>query len=345
MAGLFDPLTIRSLTLRNRVVMSPMCTYSAGEDGRAVPWHLVHLGSRAIGGAGLIVTEATAVERRGRISRRDLGLWDDEQIEPLAEIVRFCHEHGARVGVQLAHAGRKAWSSTRGRGSERPIAPSALPFDEEWVAPAALARDEIGAVAEAFGAATRRAREVGFDVVEIHGAHGYLISEFLSPLANHRTDEYGGSIENRARFAVEVVEAVRKEWTAERPLFVRLSCTDWAAGGNEVGDAVEIARILKLRGVDVIDCSSGGVVSARPPASPGYQVPFAERLRREADVMTVAVGMIAEPKQADEIVVGGRADLVALGRKLLGDPYWPLRAAKALGADTEWPFQYERAVW
>lgn len=343
MPHLFEPLAVRGITLRNRIVMSPMCTYSAGADARATPWHLVHYGSRAVGGVGLVVLEATAVESRGRIGPADLGIYDDAHVEPLARIARFCHEQGARIGVQLAHAGRKAWSDRRGFGPEPVVGPSAVPFDEGWATPRALSVEEMDEVAAAFARGARRAREAGFDVVEIHGAHGYLISEFLSPLANRRGDEFGGSRAGRARFATKVVAAVREEWPDEAPLMMRLSCTDWAEGGNEVDDAVEFARIFKDHGVDVIDCSSGGVVAARPGAFPGYQVPFAERIRREAGVKTAAVGLITEPEQAEEIVAGERADLVALGRQLLRDPYFPLHAAKALGVDVEWPKQYERA--
>ncbi|MBI2939788.1 MAG: NADPH dehydrogenase NamA [Chloroflexi bacterium] len=343
MAHLWDPWRIRGVGFRNRIMMSPMCTYGAGFDGLARDWHLVHYGSRAVGGAGLLMLEATAVEGRGRISPGDLGLWDDAQIEPLARIVRFCHDYGARIGVQLAHAGRKAWSSEHGYGSEPVVAPSPIPFDADWATPRSLAGDEIDEVVTAFGQAARRAREAGFDVIEIHGAHGYLISEFLSPLANHRQDEYGGDHAHRSRFATRVIDAVRAEWSSEAPLLIRLSCSDWAEGGNEVGDAVEFARIFKEHGVDLVDCSSGGVVNVRPPAAPGYQVPFAERVKEEAGIPTAAVGLITEPAQADAIIAAGQADLVALGRQLLRDPYWPLRAATALGVDVTWPFPYQRA--
>jgi 2,4-dienoyl-CoA reductase-like NADH-dependent reductase (Old Yellow Enzyme family) len=342
MPHLFDPLALRGLELRNRVVMSPMCMYSAGTDGAARPWHLAHYGARAVGGAGLIVTEATSVESRGRISEHDLGIWSDSHVETLAEIVRFCHEHGAKVGVQLAHAGRKAWSDRRGVGPEPPVAPSALPFDEGWATPRALDASTMAEVLGAWRQAARRAVAAGFDLVELHGAHGYLISEFLSPLANKREDRYAGDHAARARFALEVIAAVREEW-GSRPLAIRLSCTDWAPGGNTVEDAVEFARIFRGAGVDLVDCSSGGVVSVQPTAAPGYQVPFAERIRREAGVRTMAVGLITSPEQAEEVVANERADLVALGRELLRSPYWPLEAARRLGVDLEWPKQYARA--
>ena len=343
MPHLFEPLALRKIELRNRIAMSPMCMYSAGTDGRATPFHLAHYGARAVGGVGLVMIEATAVEARGRISEHDLGLWEDSQIEPLAGIVRFCHEHGARIGVQLAHAGRKAWSDDRDFGPEESVAPSAVPFDEGWAMPRALDDEGISEVLAAFRRAARRALAAGFDLVEIHGAHGYLVSEFLSPLSNQREDQYGGNRQQRARFGREVIATVREEWPERLPLGIRLSCTDWAPGGNTVEDAVEFARIFREDGVDLVDCSSGGVVSARPPTAPGYQVPFADRIRHEAEVKTMAVGLITAPEQAAEIVANGRADVVALGRELLRSPYWPLAAARALGVDVEWPKQYVRA--
>ena len=343
MAKLFEPLTIRSVTFRNRVMMSPMCQYCAEPDGRASDWHLVHYPTRAVGGVALIMVEATAVESRGRISGGDLGLWDDYQIEPLARIARICQSHGAKVGIQLAHAGRKAWTDDRGFGPELPVAPSAVPFDQGWAMPHALRQAEMDGIVRAFARATERARQAGFDVVEIHGAHGYLISEFLSPLANHRGDEYGGSLVNRLRFPLQVVEAMREAWPSDRPLFFRLSATDWAEGGNEVGTMVEVARALKLAGVDLVDVSSGGVTPAAPKAGLGYQVPFSERIRREAEVPTATVGLITSPELAEEIVRNGRADLVALGRELLRSPYWPLEAARRLRTDLTWPKQYLRA--
>jgi 2,4-dienoyl-CoA reductase-like NADH-dependent reductase (Old Yellow Enzyme family) len=344
MPHLFSPLTLRDLTLRNRIVMSPMCMYSAGLDGRATDWHLAHYAARAVGGAGLLISEATAVEARGRISTADLGLWDDAQIEPVARIVRLVQAQGAAMAVQLAHAGRKAWSPARGQGPEPAVAPSALPFDDGWQRPQVLSANEIESLVAAWGAAASRALQAGFDAVEVHAAHGYLCHEFLSPLSNHRDDEYGGDLAGRARFLLRVVEAVRQAWPEGRPLIVRISATDWVEGGLTADDQVIVARELKGRGVDVVDCSSGGVVPAVPPGvGAGYQVPFAEKIRREAGIATLAVGLISAAQMADEIVRNGRADLVALGRELLRHPYWALDAARILRQDIAWPTQYERA--
>ncbi len=349
MPHLFSPLTLRGIVLRNRITLSPMCMYSAAEDGLATDWHLAHYTTRAIGGAGLLLTEATAVEARGRISANDLGLWDDAQVEPLARIVRLVQAEGAAIGVQLAHAGRKAWSRDRGYGSETPVAPSPIPFDDAWQIPDELNPDEIEGIVASWRAAAGRAEAAGFDVVEVHAAHGYLNHQFLSPLSNTRTDEYGGSVENRMRFLLRVVDAVREVWPAGKPLLVRISATDWAQGdlaprGLTVDDQVAVARELKARGVDLIDCSSGGTLPVGPPdPGPGFQVPFAEKIRREAGIATAAVGLITAPAQADAIVRNGRADLVALGRELLRHPYWPLHAARVLGYDLEWPWQYRRA--
>ncbi len=344
MPNLFSPLTLRSLTLRNRIMMSPMCMYSAAEDGLVTDWHLAHYAARAAGGAGLIVTEATAIEPRGRISRGDLGLWDDAQVEPLARIVRLVQAEGAAIGVQLAHAGRKAFTAKKGYGPQVPVAPSALPFDEGWRKPHKLDEREIGQIIAEWRSAAVRALAAGLDLIEIHGAHGYLGHQFLSPLANRRADAYGGSLAHRARFLLEAVEAVRQVWPPDNPLFVRLSATDWTPGGLTPAEVVVVARELGKRGVDLIDCSSGGMVPAGPPAiGPGYQVPFAEQVRREAGIATAAVGLIATPELADEIVRNGRADLVAMGRELLRNPCWPLHAARALGHDIAWPKQYQRA--
>jgi NADPH2 dehydrogenase len=341
---LFAPLTIRGLTLRNRIVMSPMCMYSAGEDGRATDWHLAHYLARAVGGAGLILLEATAVEPRGRISAADLGLWADEQVEPLARIVRLVKQEGAAIGVQLAHAGRKAWSAARGYGPEMPVGPSPVSFDDGWQRPRPLSVSEIDAIVTAWRDAATRALAAGFDVVEIHAAHGYLNHQFLSPLANQRSDDYGGSLPNRMRLLLRVVEAVRAVWPPEKPLFVRISATDWTAGGLTPQDQVAVACEIKDRGVDLIDCSSGGITPAESPAiGPGYQVPFADTIRREAGIRTSAVGLVSTPEMADEIVRNGRADLVALGRELLRHPYWPLDAARILGHRVAWPRQYRRA--
>ncbi|NLT74682.1 MAG: NADH:flavin oxidoreductase/NADH oxidase [Chloroflexi bacterium] len=340
MPALFEECSFRGMTLRNRVMMSPMCQYVAGDDGIATDWHLVHYGARAVGGVALVMIEATAVVPGGRLSRGDLGLWDDSQIESLARIVRFCHAHGARVGVQLGHAGRKAWSDNRGYGPEVPVAPSALPFDADWCMPRELDQDGIDAAASAFALAARRALEADVDVIEIHGAHGYLISEFLSPLANLRTDAYGGDHARRVRFPAEVADAIRTVWPEERPLFIRLSCSDWSPGGNEPADAAEYARLLQPHGIDLVDCSSGGVVNVRPRAVPGYQVPFSDQVRRESGVPTAAVGMIYRPEQADAIIRQGQADLVALGRGLLRVPYWANYAARSLGLAGNWPVPY-----
>jgi len=348
---LFAPFTVRGVTLRNRIVVSPMCQYSC-HDGVVDDWHLVHLGSRAVGGAGLILVEATAVEPRGRISPDDSGLWDDKHIEPLARIVRFCKGQGATMGMQLAHAGRKAsahrpWEGGKALMDARAwetVAPSPIPFGDGWPAPRELGRDEVAATVAAFGRGAARARAAGFDLLELHAAHGYLIHTFLSPLSNRRTDAYGGPFENRCRFLCEVVDAVRREWPPDRPLFIRLSCTDWLDGGWSGDDTVALARLLKDRAVDVIDCSSGGLSPAQKmPATPGYNVPFAERVRREAGMPAGVVGLITEPKQAQDIIAGGEADLVVMAREMLRDPYWPLHAARALGMDVPWAPQYLRA--
>ena len=346
MSQLFTPFVLRGVTLRNRIVMSPMCMYSAGEDGIATDFHLAHLGARAVGGVGLVITEATAVESRARISVNDLGLWDDAQVEPLARIVRLCKAQGAMMCSQLAHAGRKAWTPTKGTGPLPAVAPSALPFDAEWTAPRELTRAELDGIVAAYQAAAQRALRAGFDIVEVHAAHGYFLHAFLSPISNRRSDEYGGSLENRARMLLRVVEAVRAVLPESQPLLVRLSCTDWTEGGLTVGDQVQVARWLKAHGVDLVDCSSGGSTPSTPPVGPGYpgyQVPFAEKIRREASIATMAVGQITTPEMAEEIVRNGRADLVALGRELLRNPYWSLHAARALGHDLAWPKQYLRA--
>jgi 2,4-dienoyl-CoA reductase-like NADH-dependent reductase (Old Yellow Enzyme family) len=327
-----------------------MCQYSS-RDGFPSDWHLVHLGSRAVGGAALVFVEASAVEPIGRISPHDSGIWDDRHVEPFARIARFVSEQGAAPGIQLAHAGRKAstrrpWEghgpiAARDGGWE-PVAPSAVPFDEKYPTPRALSIAEIEAIVARFRDGARRAREAGFQVVELHSAHGYLLHSFLSPLSNRRDDRYGGSLENRARALLETVDSVRAVWTG--PLFVRVSARDWVQGGLEVDDVVQVARWLRERGVDVIDVSSGGVSPLQKiNVGPGYQVEFAGRIRREAGIPTMAVGMITEPAQADAIVRESQADLVALARELLRDPYWPQRAAKALGHDAAVPAQYLRA--
>ena len=353
MSNLFDPLTIRSVTLRNRIAVSPMCQYSS-TDGYATEWHLVHLGSRAVGGAALVMTEAAAVLPEGRISPEDLGIWDEGHVEMLSRIVGFIHQQGALAGIQLAHAGRKAstYAPWRGQGAVpeseggwQVAGPSEGPFSENYPRPQPLTIEGIRSVAGAFGQAARRALQAGFDVVEIHGAHGYLIHEFLSPFSNHRQDEYGGSFENRTRIVREVVKAVRDAWPENLPLFLRISSTDWEEGGWDPEQSVELARQAKPMGVDLIDCSSGGnLPSAAIPAGPGFQTPFAERIRREAGMLTGAVGFITSPAQADHIIRSGQADMVLLAREMLRDPYWPLRAARELGYPTTWPVQYLRAA-
>lgn len=344
MAHLFAPLSVRGLTLRNRIVMSPMCMYSAGHDGQATDWHLGHYLARAVGGAGLLITEATAVEERGRISQNDLGLWDDAQIGAYSRIVRAVQAEGAAIGVQLAHAGRKAWSAAKGHGPWKPVGPSAVAFGPDWETPESLTTDQIEAIVSAWRQAAGRAERAGFDVIEIHAAHGYLNHQFLSPLSNRRTDRYGGSLANRMRFLMRVVEDVRLVWPERKPLFVRVSATDWVDGGVTLDETVVVARELKDRGVSVIDCSSGGSVPTSPAGiGPGYQVPFSHKVRHEAAIPTVAVGLITTPELADEIIRNGRADLVALGRALLRNPHWPLEAAQALAYDMEWPRQYRRA--
>jgi 2,4-dienoyl-CoA reductase-like NADH-dependent reductase (Old Yellow Enzyme family) len=354
MPHLFDPLSIRDITFANRVFVSPMCEYSSIE-GYANDWHFVHLGSRAAGGAGLVMTEATAVSPEGRISPQDLGIWKDDHIETLARIVRFIHAQGSVAGMQLAHAGRKAstyrpWEGNRkieveAGGWTNVVAPSAAPFSESYPMPHALSVDGIHGVIDAFVAAARRACEAGFHVIEIHAAHGYLVHEFLSPLSNLRTDAYGGSFENRTRILREVVTAVRGVWPEGAPLFVRISATDWVEGGWDIQQSVQLCRELKQLGVDLIDCSSGGnVPHAKIPVGPGYQTPFAEQIRREAGIMTGAVGMITSSSQAEHIISGGQADAVLLAREMLRDPYWPLRAARELGQPISWPVQYLRAA-
>lgn len=353
MTHLFSPLSLREVTFANRIAIPPMCTYSA-DEGVANDWHLVHLGSRASGGAGLIITEATAVTSVGRISPRDLGLWSDDQIEPIARVTRFIHNQGAVAGVQLAHAGRKGgtWVPGAGNGTIpveqggwQTVAPSALPFGPGYAQPLALDETGIQQVIADFVAAARRSLDAGYRVVEIHAAHGYLLHQFLSPIANQRGDEYGGNFENRTRLTREVVAAVRTVWPERLPLFVRLSATDWVEGGWNVEETVELARLLRAEGVDLIDTSSGGMVpTANMPLGPGYQTEFAERVRREAGIATGAVGLITAPAQADHVIRTRQADLVLVGRDTLRDPYWPVHAAQALGQAISWPGPYLRAA-
>jgi len=353
MSELFSPITFRDITLRNRIAVSPMCEYSS-TDGFANDWQVVHLGSRAVGGAGLVLTEAIAVTPEGRISPQDLGIWKDAHIEQLARIARFCRERGAAFGTQLAHAGRKGstkrpWDGSGAveNGGWTPVSSTTEPFDPSYPMPAALDEAGIAAIVRAFADAARRTLVAGGTVIEIHSAHGYLLHQFLSPLVNRRTDRWGGSLENRMRLTREVVRAVREVWPERLPLFVRISATDYVPGGWDLESSVKLAGALRDDGADLIDASSGGAVPVAPgtiPIGPLYQTPFAERIRRDAGIRTGAVGMIAEPADAEAIVSDGRADLVFLARELLRDPYWPLFAARALGAEAPWPAQYQRAI-
>ena len=350
---LLSPLTMRDVTLRNRIAMSPMCQYVA-VDGLASDWHLVHLGSRAVGGAGLVMVEATAVTAQGRIAPGDLGVWGEEHVEPLAQIASFVASQGAVPAIQLAHAGRKAscdapWRGgaklSRDHGGWEEIAPSPIPFDEHDPPPRALDASGIDEVVADFENAAERAVRAGFQVIEIHAAHGYLLHEFLSPLANQRTDDYGGSLENRLRLLLRVARSLRDKTPSGLPLWVRISATDWVEGGWDVEQSVELARQLKEIGVDLIDTSSGGIVPvARIPVAKRYQVPLARRIREGAGVRTGAVGLITEAGEANEIITGGDADLVLLGRELLREPYWAIKAEQELGADPSWPTPYGYAV-
>lgn len=352
MALLFEPIKIREITLKNRIVVSPMCQYSS-VDGFANDWHLVHLGTRAVGGAALIFTEAAAVSPEGRISPDDLGIWKDEHIPFLKKITTFIKEQGAVPGIQLAHAGRKAshLSPWKGRvavtekdGGWQTLAPSAVPFKQDEPAPLEMSIDEIKKLVKDFGDATRRAIEAGFEVFEIHGAHGYLVNEFLSPVSNFRKDEYGGSFENRIRLLLEIINEMRSVMKEGSPLFVRISATDWVPGGWSEDDSVALAKILKENEVDVIDCSTGGNSHEQKiPVAPLYQVPFSEKIKKEAKIMTAAVGLITTAQQAEEILQDAKADLIIMARQLLREPYFPLHAAKELGVDLPWPLQYERA--
>jgi 2,4-dienoyl-CoA reductase-like NADH-dependent reductase (Old Yellow Enzyme family) len=352
MFHLFSPFSLREIVFRNRIAVSPMCEYSS-QDGFANDWHLVHLGSRAVGGAGLVLTEAAAVSPEGRISIHDLGIWQDAHIPMLQRITAFIAAQGAVPGIQLAHAGRKAstvrpWEGSRAlpvaEGGWQVVAPSAIPFNDVYPLPEALTDTGIRKVLLDFGSAAVRALQAGFQVIEIHAAHGYLLHNFLSPLSNHRMDDYGGSFENRIRLLVETVEAVRTVWPAQYPLLVRISATDWAEGGWDPASAVQLAAILKEKGVDLIDCSSGGLAAHQQiKVGPLYQTPFAEKIRKEAGIATGAVGMITTAAEAESIIAEGRADMVLMARELLRSPYFPLHAAHELGADIKWPIQYERA--
>lgn len=355
MAHLFSPLKIKSIEFKNRIVVSPMCQYSA-TDGFANNWHLVHIGARAVGGAALIITEAAAVSPEGRISFADLGIWKDEHIEKLKEIISFAEQQGAVMGVQLAHAGRKAshaepWNGGKQIAPGEPngwdtVAPSAVPFYENEIAPHELDKAGISKIITDFKAAAVRALAAGFKVLELHAAHGYLFHQFLSPLSNKRTDEYGGSFENRIRFLLETVDAVNTVWPADLPLFIRISASEWVEDGWNVDDSIALAKLLKQKNIDLIDCSSGGnAAGAKIPLKPGYQVEFAEAVKENADILTGAVGLITEPAQANNIIKNGQADVVLLARELLRDPNFPLRAAHELGHEVKWPVQYERAKW
>ena len=351
-ARLFSPLRLRELEFKNRIFVSPMCQYSA-VDGMPTDWHLVHLGSRAVGGAALVMTEATAVSPEGRITPFDTGIWSREQAAEFRKIAGFLRQHGAVAGLQVAHAGRKAstdvpWRGGKpldtGSGGWQPIAPSPVPLAEGYAVPREMTEADMERVRAAFAASARLGREAGFEVVEVHMAHGYLLHEFLSPLTNRRTDAFGGSLENRLRFPVSVARAVRAEWPERLPVFVRVSATDWVEGGWDLPQTVALARELKSLGIDMVDCSSGGTVPyAVVPAGPGFQTPFAAAVRREVGIATGAVGLITEPEQAERIVSTGMADAILIGREFLRDPYWPLHAARSLGVDVPWPSQYERA--
>ncbi|RZK19618.1 MAG: NADPH dehydrogenase NamA [Pedobacter sp.] len=352
MSKLFSPFTIKDVTLKNRIVISPMCQYSA-VDGFANDWHLVHLGSRAVGGAGLIIQEATAVVPEGRITHADLGIWKDEHVEKLKQIVSFIHENGAIAGIQLAHAGRKAscdlpWNGgeqlTESENSWTIVGPSAIPFKQGQQAPHELSISEIQDIVFAFRAAAKRALDAGYKVVEVHAAHGYLLHEFFSPLSNTRTDVYGGSFENRIRLVIDVVEAVQSVWPENLPIFVRISATDWTENGWNENDSLQLSAVLKDRGVDLIDASSGGnVPDAFIPAGPNYQVPFADKIRNEIGIYTGAVGVIVDAQQAEDILQEDKADLIFIARESLRDAYFPTHAAQILGDDVEWPNQYVRA--
>lgn len=352
MSILFSPLVIRELEIRNRIFLSPMCQYSS-PGGLATDWHLVHLGSRAVGGAGLVMVEATAVSPEGRISPDDLGIWSDNHAERLAPITDFIRAQGAVAGIQLAHAGRKAGTDLPWRGGKpllpdeggwQGMAPSALRFAPDFIQPHALHDKEIDTIVDQFVSAAHRALTAGFQVIEIHMAHGYLLHSFLSPLSNQRTDDYGGDFNNRIRLPLRVAKAVRDEWPSQLPVFVRISATDWVEGGWDLEQSIELSHRLRDIGIDLIDASSGGLTpDAVIPAGPGYQVSFAETIRNRAQILTSSVGLITEPMQAETILRTGQADAVALGREMLRDPYWPLHAARVLSADIQWPVQYERA--
>lgn len=338
MSKLFSNIKIKNLELKNRIVMAPMCMVVADNEGYAKDWHVIHYGSRAIGGTGLIILEATAVESRGRIKDRDLGIWDDSHIEGLAKIVKSSKELGAKVGIQLAHAGRKCEVK-----SEKIIAPSPLAFDDSYPTPREMTKEDIETVINSFKEGARRANEAGFDTIEIHGAHGYLINEFLSPLTNKREDEYGGNLENRTRFLREIIREVKTVWPEEKPIILRVSGEEYVDNGNHPEDLVDIINLVKDEGIDIIDVSSGAVVPANIDVYPGYQVPFAEIIKKGTGLPVIAGGLITKGEMAEEILKNNRADFVFLGRELLRNPYWPLEAANKLKEDIDWPYSYRRA--
>jgi NADPH2 dehydrogenase len=338
MSKLFTPFKIKEMELKNRVVMAPMCMYSADTDGYAKDWHFTHYATRAVGGVGLIILEATAVEARGRISEHDLGIWNEEQVEGLKRIVDLCKAQGAKVGIQLGHAGRKSEAM-----SEPNIGPSAIAYSDQYRVPVEMTKEDIKNVVGAFKEAARRADLAGFDTIELHGAHGYLINQFLSPLTNKRTDEYGGNVENRSRFLKEILQAVKTVWPKEKPIIFRVSAEEYAEEGNHDVEVANIIKALKEEGLDLINVSSGGVVNVAPKAYPGYQVKFAETIKQITGLPVMAGGLIASPSMAEEIVHNDRADLIFLGRELLRNPYWCLQAAKELRDELIWPKQYERA--
>jgi NADPH2 dehydrogenase len=338
MSKLFSGYKLKNMELKNRIVMPPMCMYSADNDGNPKDWHLIHYTTRAVGGTGLIILEATGVEPRGRISENDLGIWKDEQIDGLKRIVDACKVHGAKVGVQLGHAGRKSEAF-----SEPSIAPSPIAYSDDYRMPLEMTKEDIKTVVAAFKEAARRADLAGFDTIELHAAHGYLISEFLSPLTNHRTDEYGGEAKNRVRFLKEVLQAVKSVWPAEKPIIVRVSCDDFAEGGNHDVDMANMLNMVKEEGIDLVNVSAGGVVNVVPKVYPGYMVTYAETIKNVTGLPVMAGGLISSPALAEEIVHNNRADLVFIGRELLRNPYWPLGAAKELREDYIWPKQYQRA--
>jgi NADPH2 dehydrogenase len=338
MSKLFSNYKLKNIELKNRVVMAPMCMDSADELGNLNSWHYLHYGNRAVGGAGLIIVEATAVESKGRITAMDLGIWSDSHIEGFRSIVEECKKYGTKMGIQLSHAGRKCEVTT-----ENIVAPSPIAFNEKYKIPSAMSKEDIKEVINSFKEGARRAKEAGFDVIEIHGAHGYLINEFMSPLTNNREDEYGGSTENRARFLKEVVKAVREVWTEELPLILRVSAQEYAEGGNSPEDTAEIINLAKDAGIDIVDVSSGGVVQARINTYPGYQIGFAETIKVMTNLPVIGGGLVTSSQLAEEVVQNNRADLVFLGRELLRNPFWPLIAAKELQDDIEWPVQYLRS--